>query len=293
MRGWSRTTSTRPSSSASASSTACRGARSDGLGVSFGGDPAVELDQAAASDALGGIRLVGGSAGDDFLLRKTQVFLNGVASSDAAVFLLGRAGEGGPRFEILKHQHFTSGEAQLAVTRVSEGGRRLIELDGRIAAEAYAEAIGASAATMTADVALLHPMTFRCKGSVYVRSISRVNDDGSMDFLCALEEGMVLEIGGHQDMVETLERDLTLMSKRGQPSFLLRFNCVLRALESAQREQTARLGAAWKRAAVSSIGFDTYGEQLDGLHINQTVLAFALYARDSHEAEVPTEWKAP
>ncbi len=232
---------------------------------------------ALVADALGGVRLVGGSAGDDLRFQQTQVILDGVASSDAAVFLLGHAGPAAPRFDILKHQHFTSGGTQLAVTRVGEGGRRLIELDGRIAAEAYAEAIGASATEMTTDFALRHPVTFRCKGDVYVRSISRFHEDGSMDFLCALEEGMVLELGGHHDMVESLERDLTAMSGRGRPAFLLRFNCVLRALESEQRRQTDRLGAAWMRAAASCIGFDTYGEQLDGLHINQTVLAFALH----------------
>lgn len=229
------------------------------------------------ADALGGVALVGGSAGDDLLLRETRVFWGGRALTDAAVLVVGRGHEA---FRTLKHQHFTRTDTRLVVTSVNDSGRRVLTLDGRPAFQAYARALRLQPEQVTADVRLMHPVTFCCEGELYVRSIQSVDADDSINFLCGLEEGMVLEVGGHRDMVDALEDDFARMTEgHGKFELLLGFNCILRSLESKQRGQTQALGALWRRIAAHSVGFDTYGEQLDGLHINQTLVAIGLGRR--------------
>lgn len=234
-----------------------------------------EVVGALIADALEGVRLVGGSAGDDLAFKQTVVIYGGEAITDAAVLLMGHA-KG--RFEILKHQHFTTTTRRLVVTKVDAAERRIYEIDGLPAVEAYANALGLATDAVTSDVTFMNPVTFSCNGEIYVRSVQRLEPDGSMVFFCAVEEGMVLEIGSHHDMCASLASDFERITARGPFDFMLGFNCILRALEADKIGAVDRLGELWRGAARSSLGFDTYGEVLDGIHINQTLVAIGLRA---------------
>lgn len=230
-----------------------------------------EVFSALIAEAIEGVKLVGGSAGDDLAFRETRVFAGGEALTDAAVVVMGQ-GEG--KFEIFKHQHFTTTSRRLVVTKVDTAARRVYELDGRRALDAYASALGITADEVTDDVTFMNPVTFSCHDEIYVRSIQRLEPDGSIVFYCGVEEGMVLEIGGHRSITEALEADFAKMTARsGQLDFMLGYNCILRALEADKTGVASELAQLWSCASKTSIGFDTYGEQLDGLHINQTLVA--------------------
>jgi len=233
-----------------------------------------EVVTAQLAEALDGVRLIGGSAGDDLRFAETKVILGGRAFTNGLVLLCAHAKD---RFEIVKHQHFTTTTRRLAITKVDTSKRRVYEMDGLPAMSAYALALGLDVAEVTNDVTFMNPITFECRGEVYVRSIQQVHDDGSITFFCGVEEGMVLALGGHMDMVEQLREDFDAsISRHGTSEFMIGYNCILRALEAEKREHVGSLSDLWQRAARSSIGFDTYGEQLDGLHINQTLLAVML-----------------
>jgi len=233
-----------------------------------------EVVTAQLAEALDGVRLVGGSAGDDLRFTETKVIHGGRAFTNGLVLLCAHAKD---RFEIVKHQHFTTTKQRLAITKVDTSKRRVYEIDGLPAMTAYAFALGLAVSEVTSDVTFMNPITFECRGEVYVRSIQQVHDDGSITFFCGVEEGMVLALSGHVDMVERLSEDFDAsIARHGSCEFMLGYNCILRALEAEKREHADSLGEIWQRAARSSIGFDTYGEQLDGLHINQTLLAVML-----------------
>ncbi|MBV1858041.1 MAG: FIST C-terminal domain-containing protein, partial [Nannocystaceae bacterium] len=225
----------------------------------------------------------GGSAGDDLAFVRTSVICNGTAAEDRATVVLARSR--GTRFKVLKHQHFTTESKLLAVTRADTAQRIIYELDGYPAAEAYARAIGVKVEDLGGAESFMHPFTFSCDGELYVRSfLSADDEDGSMKFYCAVEEGMVLQIGAHQDMKSSLDEDLSSLGEgTGKVDFMLNFNCVLRALEATNGEKWEALGESVCAVAKSSIGFDTYGEQLNGLHINQTLVAVA-FSANSEEA---------
>lgn len=228
---------------------------------------------ACLAEALEGVRVAGGSAGDDLEFRRTWVLHRSGAATDAAVVLLGRADR--TRVHFRKHQHFAPTPRALVVTRADVPRRIVHEFDGYPAVEAYAAALGVRVEEVTSASALLHPVTFRWRGETYVRSIQGVERDGSLRFYCAVEEGMVLEIARHEDLVGALRTDL------GRPDapadFLLGFHCILRSLEARDACAHGPLAEVVRGASRASVGFDTYGEQLDGLHINQTLVAVTFH----------------
>lgn len=234
------------------------------------------------ADALEGIPLIGGSAGDDLTFTGTKVFANGEALSGAAVFVLGDSKHG---FEVVKHQHYKTTPRSVVITKADVPNRRVYEMDGLPAVEAYGRALGLRPEEVTADVCFMNPLTFLYGNQIYVRSIQRIEPDQSIVFYCGIEEGMVLGIGGHEEMVAALDRDLSALARDGgRADVFIAFNCILRALESDKRSLFDDVGRALSKAAKHVIGFDTYGEQLNGIHINQTLVGLALRGA-SREAE--------
>lgn len=232
-----------------------------------------EAVSALMADELAGIPLIGGSAGDDLRFERTHVFHDGRALSGAAVFVIG---ESDLPFDVVKHQHYTTTPRSLVITRADVPSRRVYEMDGYPALESYARALGLEPAQVTSDVTFENPLTFVCDHKIYVRSVQRIEADGSMVFYCGIEEGMVLSIGGHEHMGLALTRDLVPAAARGPADLFIVFNCILRALEADKGGHHAALGETARRFGGHVIGFDTYGEQLGGLHINQTLVGIAL-----------------
>lgn len=238
-----------------------------------------EILTALVSDALEGIPLIGASAGDDLAFRQTHVFHGGSALSNAAVLVLGHSQRA---FSLLKHQHYSPTPAKLVVTRADVARRTVYEFDGYPAVEAYARALGLEPSAVSNDVIIRNPVTFSYAGEVYIRSVQRVDPDGALVFYCSVEEGMVLEIASKQNMRDALARSLDeFVHRSGRAEFMLTFNCILRALESRGSGPDGELSSLFRDASASSLGFDTYGEQLNGLHINQTLVALAF----QHAAE--------
>lgn len=227
------------------------------------------------AEALSGVRLVGGSAGDDLAFRETQVWLGGHAFTDGLVLVMGHA-KG--RFDVIKHQHFTTLPKRIAITKVDAASpRRVLEIDGLPAIQGYCRALGIAVAEATDDLLFEHPVTLSCDGQIYVRSVQKRNEDGSLSFFCALDEGTVLEIGGHHPIGDTLrDAAATVTGPSGPYDFFVGWNCILRAIEADKTGNVEAVGDGWRAVARASIGFDTYGEQVDGLHVNQTLTAIGI-----------------
>ncbi len=224
---------------------------------------------AMCSDALEGIALVGGSAGDDLKFEATHIFYQGAVLQNAAVLLLAHTQL---PFHIIKEQHFYTTPERLAITRADVAKRIVYEMDGYPAAQAYARAIGIPREELDADACFLHPLSFQTGGELYMRSIMSINEDDSLSFYCAIEEGMVLDVSNAHDMSESLSNSLA----DTRAEFILGFHCILRSLEAQNTSQHSNIAEILSKHSAASIGFDTYGEQLKGLHINQTLLALAL-----------------
>lgn len=215
---------------------------------------------------LGQIPLIGGSAGDDQSFEKTYVYSNGEFRADAAtvaVFFTSLP------FEIFKTQHFVPTDRKLVITGAKPAQRIVTEINGKPAAREYAHQLGLEIEELKPMVFSRYPVMLRIGGEYYVRSIQKVNDDGSLTFFCAIDEGLVLTLCSGVDLVSNLDAALQDATNRvPNAQVVIGCECILRRLEVIEKNLTedfARLIAKYH-----VIGFHTYGEQYNAVHVNQT-----------------------
>jgi hypothetical protein len=221
---------------------------------------------------LGDIELVGGSAGDGQRFGGTFIYHEGEFRQDVAVFLLVQTRA---KFEVFKTQHFERATEKMVVTATDPARRIVTEINGEPACEEYARIVGVEVGQLTPMVFGCHPVVVRMGGQDYVRSIQKVNDDGSLTFFCAIDEGIVLTTAKRVDLVENLENMFSEIRTRiGEPAIVLGCDCILRHLECEQRGEIERVGQIYRDNNV--VGFATYGEQYNAMHVNQTFTGVAI-----------------
>lgn len=222
--------------------------------------------------ALSGLHLIGGSAGDDLSFQKTHVYFEGRFHTNAAVLSLF---ETSLPFVTFQTQHFEPTDSRLVITESDCASRTVTEINGGPAASEYAKAVGLEIAELNPQIFAAHPVMLRIGGQYYVRSIQKVNPDGSLTFFCAIDDGLVLTVGRGRQLVESLAESLaTLREQLPTLKLILGCDCILRRLELQQKGLTEAAGQVLKD--VDFVGFSTYGEQFNGIHVNQTLTGVAL-----------------
>ena len=225
-------------------------------------------------EALGALPLVGGSAGDGLHFGRTSVYFDGSFRADSAVLTLITTRL---PFKLFKTQHFVETEQRVVVTEADAAHRVVKEINGLPAATEYARVLGMEASDLDPNRFAARPVVVMIDGAPYVRSIQSVNPDGSLTFFCAIEKGLVLRVAKGGDLVENLEQVFAgIRAEIGPPQFVLGFDCVLRKLELSSGDRKDRVAEILRRN--NTIGFNTYGEQFKGLHINQTLVGVAIGA---------------
>jgi hypothetical protein len=226
----------------------------------------------ALQQVLGHVPLVGGSAGDGLRFGATHVYYDCGFHTDAAVLILVTT----PLpFRTLKIQHFVPTEDRVVVTAADADRRIVTEIDGRPAAEGYARLVGANVGSLDPIRFAAQPIVVMIGGTNYVRSIQKANPDGSLTFFCAIEEGVVLRAAVGVDLMDSLESGFADLHEHiGDPQLVIAFDCILRKLETVQRGLVDRVDALYRRNNV--VGFNSYGEQYCGVHVNQTFTGIAI-----------------
>lgn len=218
------------------------------------------------------IPIIGGSAGDDLRFEATRVYYDGRFHVNAAVFTLF---ETHLPFRSFRVQHFVPTEARLVITASDCATRTVFEINGMPAAEEYARTIGINLDDLTPQVFAAYPVMLRIGGEYFVRSIQKVNPDGSLTFYCAIDTGLVLTVTRGTELVENLRQNLqNLQEKIPDLKLVLGCDCILRRLELQQKGLVAEAEAVLRE--VNFLGFSTYGEQFDGIHVNQTLTGIAI-----------------
>ncbi|MBA3007691.1 MAG: FIST C-terminal domain-containing protein [Proteobacteria bacterium] len=231
-----------------------------------------ELLISALYMALGDVPIAGGSAGDSLKFKQTFVYYDGELLHDAAVFTLFLTTL---PFHVFKHQHFLPSSTRLVVTEADPGNRLVKEINGGPAAEVYAQLIGTTIDKLNSAVFSQHPLMLRIGNDYYVRSISNVEPDGSLKFFCAIDTGLVLTIGQGNSALESLNNDLLKMKNDiGDPVVIIGCDCILRRLEMEAHGIDDSIGQLLAKNKV--VGFSTYGEQFNSVHVNQTFTGIAI-----------------
>jgi hypothetical protein len=224
---------------------------------------------------LDDIQMVGGSAGDGMNFGATSVIFNGAARANSAVLMMFSTEAPVRPF---KCNSFEPTSTKLIVTEADIERRIVRELNAEPAAQEYARTIGVPESELNAYVFAAHPVIVRVGGDFYARSIQRANPDGSLTFFCAIDEGLVLTAAGRLDTLGVVEQMFADTERElGEVVAYIGFDCLHRRLDAEQRQIIRDLEELYRRHRV--VGFNTYGEQFDSMHLNQTFSGVAIGKR--------------
>ena len=225
---------------------------------------------------LGSTPLFGGSAADGARFLEAFVFHDGKPLRNAAVLAVVRTR---CPVRVFKFDHFTPTDLRMVVTAADPQKRLVSSINAEPAALEYARLLGKDPDQLTPFTFAAHPVVVRLGGQHHVRSIRQVDESGDLVFFSAIDEGLVLTLAEAQDMAAHLEGEFTALGAVAKPQAILACDCVLRRMEALEKQLTGRISAILRDHKVT--GFSTYGEQLNAMHVNQTLTGVAIYAPDS------------
>lgn len=235
-------------------------------------DKCEDLVVSSIYSTLGKVPLFGGSSGGAMSFGSSSVYFDGAFHSDCAVLLLVRTRR---RFRLFTLDHFRPSDTRMVITEADPRNRVVTEINAEPAGPEYARLVGLDIDKLTPMMFATHPVLVRVGGRYYVRSIQKVNDDGSLTFFCAIDKGLVLTVAKGTDIIRNLSDQLeAIRAEIGQPELLIGCECILRSLELEQKQLKAEAGRLL--AEQNIVGFNTFGEQFQAMHVNQTFTGAAI-----------------
>ena len=240
-------------------------------GLSIKGDELV----AALTGGLGPVPLFGGSAGDGTRFKSTRVALGAHTASNAAVLSLVRTD---CPIKVFSLDHLWPTDRRMVVTEADPARRIVRQINAEPAAREYARLLGKDPEHLSTFTFAANPVVVRLGGTHHVRAIQQVLDNGDLVFFSAIDEGLVLTLAEPKDIAAHLDQALGDLARDRQPDAILACDCILRRVEAGQLQKTRAVSDILARHRV--IGFSTYGEQINGIHVNHTMTGVAIYAPD-------------
>ncbi|RYE51164.1 MAG: GfdT [Hyphomicrobiales bacterium] len=227
-----------------------------------------EVLVATLDAALPHVVVMGGSAGDDLDFAQTYVISDQSVLRDVAIFCLI---ETDLDVRDIIFDHFRPTDTRMIVTRANPAERLLTEINAEPAAEEYARIVGVPVGELSPLVFARHPLLVNKGGRYFVRAIRHQTDDGGLLLMSSIDTGAVMSLGLAEDLTEGFEE--MLRNLPSTPSLILSFDCILRRLAM----EHAGLGSVIKDIfnRYNMAGFNTFGEQHGGMHMNQTFVGLA------------------
>lgn len=233
-----------------------------------------ELTNAIAA-GLGPVRLFGGSAGDGTRFREAFVSVNGRVHRNAAVLTFVKTA---CEIEVFSLDNLEPGRDRMVVTRADPSRRMVQEINAEPAAREYARILGKNPYNLDPFTFAAHPLVVRVGGRHHVRAIQRVTEDGELVFFSAIDEGIVLTLAESANLVRHLDTSLAEIGRGRRVDTIIGCDCFLRRIEAGQKQESRAISEILRRHRV--FGFNTYGEQVDAKHVNQTMTGVAIFRPD-------------
>ena len=220
--------------------------------------------------------IIGGAAADDLAFSRTLVVAGDRISADGAVLAVLKMRL---PFFCDHYVHFKP-TAKTSIVTQSEPDKRIVwSLDGRDAAERYAQMLGlASAKAIQSSHFSRNPLGVVIGETVYARSPNAVIDGKGLQFYCSIEAGTRVSLLEKGDLLQNTRQGLANTGQylRKVHGAIL-FNCVLRYLEMKEDRLIQPFNALFQD--IPFIGFNTFGEELF-THHNQTLTALFIGEKD-------------
>ena len=217
-----------------------------------------------------GVSVFGGSAGSNLPGILTFVSLNGEVFEDASVFVFIHNENG--RIAVYRENIFRPTASYVTATDVYPEERIVYEYDGEPAAKVIAEKLGVSDSKLQ-EVISLHPMGRLSGADVYISDCDTINPDGSISYFSRIYNFAKLALLEVDDIDRVWSETKSVLSSQIPfPSFTLAVNSASRTkyFESINRfDDFVRVLSS---NFGSFAGVSGYGEQLDFVHLNQTLI---------------------
>lgn len=216
-----------------------------------------------------GVPVVGGSSADGLRFGRTCQVVDGEEYPNSAIFLLIETD-----FAVAEvaFAHFSATLRRAVVTAADPQNRTILELNAEPAAEEYARLAGLVPSRLTPADFARHPLLLRMGRRNHVRAIRGVTPEGGLELMCAIEAGTILRLGRVEGLTQGFADTVAGLPR--PPAMILGFDCILRRLALERAGLMRDMSELFVRCKVA--GFNTYGEQHSGMHVNQTFVGMAL-----------------
>ncbi len=221
---------------------------------------------------LGPVPLFGGSAGDGTEFGHTYVLHGSQALENAAILVQVRTS---CTIKVFKTDHLVPAAQRMVVTKADPANRIVQEINAEPAAREYARILGKDPEQLTPFTFAAHPVVVQIGGQHHVRAIQQVAGNGDLVFFSAIDEGLVLTLAEPRDMTVHLQEEIASLNEKQKPDTILACDCILRRLEAQEKQKTHEISRILSDNHV--VGFSTYGEQFNSIHVNQTMTGVAIY----------------
>jgi len=170
----------------------------------------------------------------------------------------------------------------LRVTKVDSTAKRALEIDGKPAAQRYAELLGVEVADLEYGKPhgfAITPTALRVGREYFIRAPLAPLPDNSILFVNMLEEGSELELVKLTDIVESTRKffEVDLPARVPSPRASLLFHCSGRKILAQMQGKAEELSSVF-RSAPPCVGFNVQFEIYCGFHINSTLTSLTFGA---------------
>ncbi len=236
---------------------------------------AEERVTASIGSQLGDIPLVGGSTADNWDLTDTSIFHNGRFLHDIAVIVLVHTTL---PFQVHYTHHYVASDAKAVITEADSLSRIVYEINGLPATQEYARLCGIAEQELSITVCSNHPILMKIGGKYYSRGVVEVNhQEHYIRFACAIGKGVVCAIARPADpttntalLFQKIQHDI------GPLELILGCDCAARKMICEEQDLMTEISRIYMENNV--IGFATFGEQYNTIHMNNSFCCIAIGA---------------
>jgi hypothetical protein len=225
---------------------------------------------------------VGGGAASSEVVEgggTAYVHVDGEVATDAVAVALFRTDA--PWAALRSHWYVPTGQT-VRITKIDETAKRAIEIDGKPAAQRYAELLGVSVDDLEfgkPNGFAARPTALRVGREYFIRAPWKPLPDGSILFANMLEQGVELEIVKQTDAADSMRRflEVEVPARVQSPRAMLLFHCSGRAYYAAMTGQIPALSETFRKAPPCA-GMNVQFEIYCGFHINTTLTSLVFGA---------------
>lgn len=225
-----------------------------------------------------GIRLLGGTAGNTEAGQPKKVACNGEVLTDATAYAV--IGSKMGKIEIVKENLFRARSKTHRVTRASEDGRTIFEIDGRKAMDVYEEELGYSDKNIS-DGVFKNPLCRIVGADNYITAIFSFNPDRSISTYKNIQKSnLICFTDIEEDYQGYMKNTMSEITKSRHVAGIISINCILRYLFFENNSYTSSYAKMMQEMS-NNVHFGVIGdgEQYVEQHINQSMVC-AVFTKD-------------